>query len=163
MKFKSLLLAFAIAFISFGGNAQIKQIYDESINPLFQLEDAIDDADQDGKYVLVQLGGNWCKWCIRLAKFIENDPELKETVNAYFEYIHVNYNPRDVEADNKKEIYSQLLQRLGNPTRFGFPVLIVLDGEGKVIHTQDSALLESGDSYDKDKVLRFLNMWKPGA
>jgi hypothetical protein len=33
---------------------------------------------------------------------------------------------------------------LGNPQRFGFPVFVIIDGDGNVLHTQDSALLEQG-------------------
>ena len=41
--------------------------------------------------------------------------------------------------------------------------LQILDGNGTVLHTQDSSYLESGESYDKDKVVRFFNNWKPSA
>lgn len=158
------MAAAAAVILTASAAAQSKlQVYDETVNPLFQLEDAIDNADEHGTFVLAQLGGNWCKWCIRLAKFIDADPELKEIVDKNYEYIHVNYNPHDTEADNKKEATAEMLSRLGNPTRFGFPVLIVLDGEGKVVHIQDSALLESGDGYDKEKVKRFLTSWAPSA
>ena len=48
---------------------------------------------------------------------------------------------------------------LGNPQRFGFPVFIILNGDGEVLHTQDTALLEEGKSYNKNHVLRFLKSW----
>ncbi|MDE7096601.1 MAG: thioredoxin, partial [Muribaculaceae bacterium] len=54
-------------------------------------------------------------------------------------------------------------RKLGNPVRFGFPVLIILDENGNILHTQDSALLESGEGYDKEKVTRFFESWTPGA
>ena len=56
-----------------------------------------------------------------------------------------------------------MLQRLNNPVRFGFPVFVVLDENGKVIHTQDSSFLEEGNGYNKEKVLRFFNCWTPQA
>jgi hypothetical protein len=52
---------------------------------------------------------------------------------------------------------------LGYPQRFGFPVLVVLDENGKQLHTQDSALLEKGNGYDREKVKSFLRNWAPGA
>ena len=56
-----------------------------------------------------------------------------------------------------------MLKRLNNPGRFGYPVFVVLDGEGKVIHIQDSGFLEEGDSYNQEKVLQFFKNWTPKA
>ena len=56
-----------------------------------------------------------------------------------------------------------MLQRLGNPGRFGYPVFVVLDTKGNVIHIQDSSFLEEGKGYNKEKVLRFFNAWTPKA
>ena len=57
----------------------------------------------------------------------------------------------------------EMLERLGNPGRFGFPVFVVLDGDGKVIHIQDSSLLEEGNGYNESKVMRFFSNWTPEA
>lgn len=46
-------------------------------------------------------------------------------------------------------------------TRFGLPVIVVLDKDGKQLTTQDTAKLEEGDHPDPKKVLAFLNQWKP--
>jgi len=55
------------------------------------------------------------------------------------------------------------MKRLNNAGRFGFPVLVVLDQDGKVIHIQDSGLLEEGESYNQKKVLDFFKGWTPKA
>ncbi len=52
---------------------------------------------------------------------------------------------------------------LGYPQRFGFPVFVVLDENGKILHIQNSAYLEEGKGYDKKKVLQFINGWTPKA
>ena len=105
------------------------------------------------------MGGNWCPWCLRFADFISKDADIMKVVNDNFVYLHVNYNPRkgnDATAE-------ALMKRLGNPQRLGFPVFVVLDENGKVLHVQDSSFLEEGQGYNKDKVLRFLNNWTPKA
>jgi hypothetical protein len=84
-------------------------------------------------------------------------------VEENFVYIHVNYNPRKQEGEEKLQQAKKVLQRLNNPGRFGFPVFVVLDSEGKVLHIQDSSFLEEGKSYNQEKVLRFLKNWTPGA
>ena len=53
------------------------------------------------------------------------------------------------------------MKRLDNCGRFGFPVFVVLDEKGKVIHIQDSSFLEEGQGYDREKVLRFFKNWTP--
>ena len=53
--------------------------------------------------------------------------------------------------------------RMGYPQRFGFPVFIILDGEGKQLHVQNSSYLEKEQSYDRDKVFGFLEDWSPLA
>ncbi len=145
-------------------NAQTKvKIYDESINPDTQISEAVANASSNGKFVVAQLGGNWCKWCIRFAKFVEADPEIKKLVDDNYVFIHVNYNPRNSDSDVNNPATASALKKLGNPVRFGYPVLVVLDNDGNVIHTQDSGFLESGEGYDKEKVKRFFESWTPEA
>jgi hypothetical protein len=55
------------------------------------------------------------------------------------------------------------LKKLEYPQRFGFPVFVILDNNGKRIHTQSSAYLEEGEGYSKKKVLDFLKQWTPDA
>lgn len=83
-------------------------------------------------------------------------------INENFIYIHVNYNPRKAKGANQADA-AALMQRLNNPQRFGFPVFVVLDEDGKVVHIQDSSFLEEGQGYNKEKVLRFLKAWTPAA
>jgi hypothetical protein len=56
-----------------------------------------------------------------------------------------------------------MLKRLNNPGRFGYPVFVVLNGKGQVIHIQDSSFLEEGNGYNKEKVVRFFKNWTPKA
>lgn len=141
--------------------SQLKKVYDKTINPMEQIDKALATVKSESgqKYVICQVGGNWCPWCLKFADFISKDSDIMKVVNDNFVYLHVNYNPR---KDNSATAET-LMKRLDNPKRFGFPVFVVLDGDGKVLHTQDSSFLEEGKGYNKDKVLRFLNNWTPKA
>jgi hypothetical protein len=57
----------------------------------------------------------------------------------------------------------EALESLEYPQRFGFPVLVILDGKGRRIHTQNSAYLEKEKSYDEKKMIEFLKQWSPAA
>lgn len=146
-------------------NAQtaLKKVYNEDINPLEQIDSAVAKAKANGKFVVCQVGGNWCSWCLRFADFITNDTTISKVIADNFEYIHVNYNPRKAEDAEKAQQAAALMKRLDNCRRFGFPVFVVLDEEGRVLHIQDSSFLEEGKSYNQSKVLRFFKNWTPQA
>ena len=155
-----------IAFMTMSvvmANAQgaLKRVYNETIDPMTQIDEALVKAKTDGKFVVCQVGGNWCPWCLRFADFVEKDTAVNKVVNDNFEYLHVNYNPRKTAGDAAQQKAAQLMQRLGNPARFGFPVFVVLDEKGNVLHIQDSSFLEEGKGYSEEKVLRFFKNWTP--
>ena len=135
-----------------------KKVYNEQINPLEQIDQAILQAKAEGKFVICQVGGNWCPWCLRFADFITNDSTINSVIEQNFVYIHVNYHPRKAG-----EVGKALMKRLNNAGRFGFPVLVVLDEEGQIIHIQDSGLLEEDKSYNQKKMLTFFKQWTPAA
>ncbi len=159
---KKILLVLAVALLSLAANAQEqpapKKVYNEEINPLEQIDKAILQAQTEGKFVICQVGGNWCPWCLRFADFITNDSTINSLIEQNFVYIHVNYHPRKAG-----EVGKALMKRLNNAGRFGFPVFVVLDDQGNIIHIQDSSFLEEGKGYNKEKVLRFFQNWTPKA
>ena len=128
-----------------------------------QIDKALAKAKANNKYVVCQIGGNWCPWCLRFAHFVETNSAVNKTVNENFELIHVNYNPRKSAGDDASKKAAKMMQRLGNPARFGFPVFVVLDNNGSVLHIQDSSFLEEDNSYSEKKVLRFFKNWTPTA
>ena len=142
------------------GQSEMRKVYNEEIDPMEQIDAAVAKARQEDKFVICQVGGNWCPWCLRFADFITRDTTISALIEENFEYIHVNYNPRDKEAEAKAKL---MLRRLNNPGRFGFPVFVVLDTEGRVLHIQDSSFLEEGQGYSQEKVLRFFRNWTPGV
>lgn len=130
---------------------QVPTIYDESANAMFQIDKAIQQAQTENKYVLCQVGGNWCPWCIRFAMLAEKDSIIHPIIQDNFVYIHVNYS-----KGNKNP---EAMKRLGNPARFGFPVFVILNEKGENIHIQNSAYLEEGKGYSTEKVAEFLKAW----
>ncbi len=156
------IIILALALSATMANAQqqapLKKVYNEQINPLEQIDQALALAQTEGKFVICQVGGNWCPWCLRFADFITNDSTINSVIEQNFVYIHVNYHPRKAT-----EWSAAMMKRLNNPERFGFPVFVVLDEQGHVLHIQDSSFLEEGKGYNKEKVLRFFQNWTPKA
>ena len=156
------IVVLAVALFAMAMNAQEqtapKKVYNEEINPLEQIDQAIVQAQAEGKFVICQVGGNWCPWCLRFADFITNDSTISSVIEQNFVYIHVNYHPRKAG-----EVGKALMKRLNNAGRFGFPVFVVLDEQGNILHIQDSSFLEEGQGYNKEKALRFFQNWTPKA
>jgi hypothetical protein len=76
-------------------------------------------------------------------------------IKENYVYIHVNYS-----KDNKN---LEAMKYLGNPGRFGYPVFVILDQEGRPIHIQESESLEEGKGYNQKKVEKFLRLWNKKA
>jgi thioredoxin-related protein len=130
-------------------------LYNPAADVKKELAASLSKAKNDGKHVLIQVGGNWCIWCYRYEAFVKGDTVLKRLTDENYVVYHLNYSP-----ENKN---LATLKTLGFPQRFGFPVFVILDARGNRLHTQDSALLEKGKSYDADKVKSFLQAWTPKA
>ena len=152
---KSILLFF-ILFLSFGLKAQEKiTLYNPEADAHKELEMAIQKAQDQHKHVLIQVGGNWCPWCVRLHGVFESEAKIDSILKSDYVFILINYS-----KENKNEV---VLADLGYPQRFGFPVLLVLDQEGNRLHTQNTAYLEKDKGYDTDKIIGFLFDWNEKA
>ena len=164
MSKKTLLALLALVFaLTMNAQTALPKVYDEDVNPVEQIDQAVMKAKSEGKFVICQVGGNWCPWCLRFADFTKKDNVISNAIDENFVFIHVNYNPKKSEGEEKTQLAKKMLERLNNPARFGFPVFVVLDEEGKVLHIQDSSFLEEGQGYNQEKVLRFFRNWTPKA
>lgn len=134
--------------------AKLPKPYNSKENAEEKIAELIVKATSENKNIILQAGGNWCIWCLRFNNFVQTTPELKEIVDQNYLYYHLNYSP-----DNKNE---KVFAKYGNPgEKYGYPVFIILDRNGKLLHVQDSAVLEEGKGYGIEKVKNFLNSWKP--
>jgi len=155
---KKSIFILALATIFLGLQAQEKEeikLYDPDLDGMEQIDKAVEAASASGKHVFVQVGGNWCGWCILFDKFVKEDAELQNLINDNYEVIHLNWS-----RENKNE---ESMERLGFPGRFGYPVFVILDGKGQRIHTQNSALLEEGKGYNRKDVINFFKSWTAEA
>ena len=134
--------------------AKLPKPYNDKENAEAKIAELVKQAQAENKNIILQAGGNWCIWCLRFNQFVQTTPELKNVVDENYLYYHLNYSP-----ENKNE---KVFAKYDNPgAKFGYPVFIVLDKNGKMIHTQDSAVLEEGKGYSIEKVKAFFQEWAP--
>lgn len=136
--------------------ARLPKPYNPHENAEQEIADLVKIAKKENKNIILQAGGNWCIWCLRFNQYVQTTPELKQIIDENYLYYHLNYSP-----DNKNE---KVFAKYGDPgKKFGYPVFIVLDKNGKQIHTQESGTLEQDKGYSLEKVKAFFEAWKPKA
>ncbi|MBN2595769.1 thioredoxin family protein [Labilibaculum sp.] len=144
----SLFLLFSLTSIG-------QKPYDPSLNGKEEIAKAVEKAKKEGKHVLLQIGGNWCPWCIKMHNYLSTDTTLNKLVEDNYIFLEVNYSKENKNLD--------ALAELGYPQRFGFPVMVVLNSKGERLHTQNTGNLEQDKAYDFEKVKSFLYNWRPDA
>lgn len=153
------LLLLAIVFTTgltvFSQDMKKFNLYKPEENAEQAIANAVKEAKEKGKYVLIQVGGNWCIWCARFNNFITEDKDIATYIDDNFVVYHLNYSKENKNA--------AVLAKYGFPQRFGFPVFLILNDNGQLIHTENSAYLEQGEGYSKLKVIEFLKNWAKAA
>jgi len=125
--------------------------FDPAKNPFEDLKSAIVEAQKSNKRILLDVGGEWCIWCHRLDSFLEQNSDLKNFMHSKFIVLKVNYSP-----ENKNEKFLTQFPKIP-----GYPHIFVLEKDGKLLHSQDTGLLEKEKSYDADKIMNFFKEWAP--
>ncbi len=151
-----IVAVFTVHFSLFTATAQTpSQPYNDNQDIRADLKLATALAKKENKHVLIQFGGNWCPWCIRFHAMAYGAQPIDSLIKADYVYMMAN-----VSQDKKKRDY-KLFEEYGYPNRFGYPVFVILNGEGKPLHIQDSGILEHCQvkGYDTAKVVTFLKMW----
>jgi thioredoxin-related protein len=152
---KLLLITLLSAFILSVKAQEKPHLYNPTADAKADISAAVKQASAQHKNVLLQIGGNWCIWCLRFNDQVTKDSSLNTYMNTNYVVLHVNYSQENTN--------DALMTSLGYPQRFGFPVFIILDSKGNRLHTQNSEYLEEGKGYSKDKVLEFFKGWSPTA
>ena len=125
--------------------------FNPASDPYKDLDSAVIAAQKFNKNIILDVGGEWCIWCHRMDWFIEENPELNRFLKDNYITVKVNYS----EENKNEKFLSQY------PKIKGYPHIFVLSKEGKLLHSQDTGLLEKEKSYDLIKYMNFLKKWAP--
>lgn len=143
------------AFFSPATRGQSKYVpvtkYDPLRNADQDIRDAIVEAKRSNRRILLEVGGEWCSWCHILDNYFEAHPDLVALRDKSYVTLKINFS----EENPNKEV----LSRYGPIS--GYPYIFVLESDGKLLHSQDTSVLESGRSYDLGTFTTFLTTWAP--
>ena len=123
-----------------------EKIFDPTRDAAKDIAEAIKLATKQNKHILLDVGGNWCSWCHKLDDLFKSDMQVGKLLKKYV-VVKVNFSQ---ENENKALLANY-------PKISGYPHLFVLDKSGKLVHSQDTGLLETGDHHDPAKVIEFLS------
>ncbi len=152
---KLVLVGLFLSFFIVASAQQKEKPYDPQKDAKQQIANAVDRAQKEGKHVFLQIGGNWCSWCLMMHNYYTTDTKVDSLMKANYVVEMINYSKENRNSD--------VLAELGFPQRFGFPVIVILDSKGNRIHTQNTVCLEQGHGYSQKRFIEFLNNWSPAA
>lgn len=127
--------------------------YDPGRDAAADIQQALAEAQRTNRNVLLEVGGDWCIWCHIMDKFFETHSDLLSLRESNYVWVKVNFS-----RENKNE---QVLSQY--PKIPGYPHLFVLGAQGQLLHSQSTAELEAGKSYNKKKFTKFLEKWVPAT
>jgi len=128
---KNLLLALSVAaalLAPAGARAESSWITD--------FKKAQEDAKSNHKLVLVDFtGSDWCGYCVLLERAILSKPEFKDYANKNLVLLELDYPRRNGPKWNSQsiELKKQNAQLAEQFQVEGFPTLVVLSPEGKML------------------------------
>lgn len=125
--------------------------FDPTRDAAKDIKAGIAKAAKEKKHVILDVGGEWCPWCHKLDNFFIENKDAAQFMKKNYVVVKVNYS----QENTNEAVLSKY------PKISGYPHLFVLDATGKVLHSQDTGLLETGDHHDHDKVMTFLKLWAP--
>ena len=125
--------------------------YDPQADPFEQYHDAIAAAKAEGKLVLVIAGGDWCRWCHVLNKFVKSNDDVRERLDDAFVVMKVY-----IGDENYNEMFFSQL-----PAARGAPHFWIVSPDKQVLASQSTGAFERDKKgYDKGEFLDFIGRWK---
>lgn len=128
--------------------------YDPKADPFEQYQDAIAQAKQQNKLVLVIAGGDWCSWCYALDRFVKRNDDVRSGLKDAFVVMKVY-----VGDENFNEFFFSQL-----PAAKGAPHFWIIAPDRNVLASESTAQFEKDKrGYDKGEFLAFISHWKEQA
>ncbi len=125
--------------------------YDPKRDAAADVAQAVAEAARSKKNVLLEVGGKWCVWCRIMDAYFEKNADVLKLREDNYVTVKINFSP---ENEN-----DALLAKYGDIS--GYPHIFVFDQTGKHLNSQDTAELEEGKSYNREKFVEFLKKWSP--
>ena len=129
-------------------------LYPDNVDARKEIREAVERAGKNHKRIILVFGGNWCYDCHMLDLAFRHS-DLTPLLDANYEVVHIDigdYN-RNLDIAHQYKV----------PLDKGVPALAVLDSRGRLLFSQTHGEWENALNLTPEKIVAFLNEWKPGA
>jgi len=124
--------------------------YDPARDPFADGRAALKLAQETNRRVLIEIGGDWCRWCHVLDKFLAENQKTRERLHRNFVILKVNVS----EANDNAEFMA------GFPKPIGYPHIYITEADGSIIFSKDTAELQENYRYSVPRFQQFIDKWK---
>lgn len=95
---------------------------------------AIQNAEDDGKKILIDVYTEWCGYCRKMNTETYTDPEVQEALNKYFHPVRLNAESKNfIEFEGEAFTEQDFALALGVR---GYPTTVILDRDGSAVGKQ---------------------------
>ena len=126
--------------------------YDEKADAHRQIAEAISEASQTHKNVVLVFGANWCPDCHALDAQMHKE-ELARLIAANYEVVKV-----DVGRFTKNR---DIGEKYHVPLRHGIPAVAVLDAAGQLLYAMDQGQFSNARQMSYESIRDFFLKWVP--
>ncbi len=123
--------------------------YDSARDPIADGIEALKLARDTNRLVLIEVGGDWCRWCLVLDHFLKKYPALNQQLHNTFVLLKVN-----VEDSNSHPKFFKPF-----PSAKGYPHMYITDNKGSILHSQDTAQFLHKGKYSVKQFTAFIEHW----
>lgn len=149
----------------------VRERFDPERDPNADLAAAVITATKENKRIILDVGGEWCGWCVEMDEYFLRNPALLKIRDRDFVWVKVNMSPTNENTPFLSKY----------PKIEGYPHLFVLESDGSFLASQETSELEEPtpipvvvkrnaagkpvlvdlgtSSYDLYKMVEFLRKW----
>lgn len=124
--------------------------YDPKRNGQLDIARAEVEAAQAHKKVLVFVGATWCAPCMALERAVTKSPRLAALLGDSFVVVHISVTEENMNECARKNL----------PNSYNYPMVYVLDGQGKLLASHSPVDWRSFEGFDPQRIEVFLRGWK---
>lgn len=123
--------------------------YDPKRNAMQDGRDAIKLAKETQRKILIEVGGDWCKWCHVLDRFLNKNVALKKQLDKTFVLLKIN-----VSEENDNHEFLKVF-----PSISGYPHIFITKSNGELLRSRDLSEFYNNGQYSAKRFKEFLDRW----
>jgi thiol-disulfide isomerase/thioredoxin len=127
------------------------KLFQPSADPLADVQQALERAEDGDRLALVVLGANWCHDSRALASRLHSPP-LAELIQQHYELVFVDVGFLDQGRD--------VVQQFGVPQFYATPTLLIIDpSSGQLVNDEDRHMWANAYSVDMPSSVQYFEKW----